>query len=52
MQWIEEMLGFSPDNGSGALELFLLCAASVVIVPIGAHVVLPRVREWRRRRGH
>jgi hypothetical protein len=50
MQWIEDLLGISPDNGSGATELFLLCAVAIVIVPIGARVLLPRLREWKRRR--
>jgi hypothetical protein len=39
MDFIEQIFGFSPDDGSGALELFLILA------PLAGIVVL----AWRRR---
>jgi hypothetical protein len=44
MDWIEQLLGVSPDGGNGALELVYL---AVVAFAIGAVV---RWRAMRRRR--
>lgn len=32
MHWIERLVGFSPDGGSGATEVALLVTTSAVIV--------------------
>jgi len=31
MDWIEQWFGFSPDNGDGTFELFLMLLAVVVV---------------------
>jgi len=47
VDWIERLLGISPDGGSGLTELVLLAALVCLI----AGVVLRghAVRKWRRR---
>jgi hypothetical protein len=40
MDWIERLLGFSPDNGDGSLELLLTALAATLLV---AAVLL---RKW------
>ncbi len=34
MDWIEQWFGFSPDNGDGTFELFLMLLAVVVVAGI------------------
>jgi len=44
MDWIEQWLGISPDNGDGSLELLLVlvCVSVISLVGIGVN---PRLRR-------
>ncbi|TPQ41826.1 hypothetical protein C2U70_02300 [Bradyrhizobium guangdongense] len=47
MDWIEQLLGFSPDGGDGTAEAMIVFAACVVVaVAIFARV--PRARDYVR----
>ena len=37
MDWIEQWLGISPDNGDGSLETLLLIA--IVMLPVGLRIL-------------
>jgi hypothetical protein len=50
MDWIERLLGFSPDNGDGSLELLLaLLGATLLVVAallrVGGRINGSRPRE-------
>ncbi len=44
MDWIERILGVSPDGGSGMLELLYFA------IPVVGLYLLYRIRRWRRKR--
>ena len=48
MDWIEKVLGISPDGGSGLTELVLLAAVVCLVAGI---VLRGRAVRARRRRG-
>jgi hypothetical protein len=43
MDWIERLLGFSPDNGDGSLELLLTALAATLLV------VASLARKWPKK---
>jgi hypothetical protein len=49
MDWIERLLGFSPDNGDGSLELLLTVLAATLLVVAAILRVRRRVNGSRPR---
>jgi len=49
MDWIERLIGISPDGGDGSTEMLYLVAAAAIVVLILGRTVL--VRHARKRRG-
>lgn len=49
MNWIEKVIGISPDGGNGTMELLLLFAVALVVAT-GIEAVRSRVRRgsWKR----
>jgi hypothetical protein len=44
MDWIERLLGVSPDHGDHSLEIFLVIAVACIFVAL----LIPRSRRYRR----
>lgn len=56
MHWIEDLLGFSPDAGSGLTEMLVALALVLLIVAacvrmnvFGARTALRRIRQRKSR---
>jgi len=44
MDWIEQLVGISPDGGDGGLERLLAVAATLVLVVLAARLPIVRTR--------
>ncbi|WP_164940737.1 hypothetical protein [Bradyrhizobium zhanjiangense] len=47
MDWIEQLLGFSPDGGDGTTEMMIVFAVCVVVA-ILAFARMPKARDYVR----
>lgn len=47
MDWIERLLGFSPDGGDGTTEVIIVFAACVVVAII-IFARVPKARDYVR----
>jgi hypothetical protein len=47
MDWIEQLLGFSPDGGDGTTEVMIVFVACVVVALVIYNRV-PRIRNYVR----
>jgi hypothetical protein len=49
MDWIEELLGISPDAGSGTLEALIAATLAAVTLAVAFGIRAGRVRRSERR---
>ena len=52
MDWIEQLLGMSPDGGDGSLEALIVFACSALVLFLLLARFRSRARQWLERPKH
>ena len=48
MDWIEQLVGLSPDGGNGSLEmLYLAVIVTAVLIVVFRHQIRALITQWR-----